>query len=72
MSPSQSKSVDGPSLESVIECLNKLNSQNKRLLNFVDHLSGKVEENLCTHAAAVADPPMKFRNPIVKIPYFKV
>ena len=67
MSPFQSKSVDGPSLESVIECLNKLNSQNKRLLNFVDHLPGKVEENLYTHAAAAAaaaaDPPNEIQEP---------
>ena len=62
-SPSQSKPVSGPTLESVIECLNKLNSQNKRLLNFVDYLSEKVEKYACTHAAADDGAPNEIREP---------
>ena len=36
-----------PALESIIECMNKLNEQNKRLLNYVEHIS----ENLEKHSA---------------------
>ena len=47
------------SLETIVECLNKINDQNKKLLNFVDVLAHKVERNTITESTPVpqsADP----------------
>ena len=44
-SPSPVDCEQRPSLETVIECLNKLNGQNKRLLEFVEVLSANVKSN---------------------------
>ena len=44
-SPSPVDCEQRPSLETVIECLNKLNGQNKRLLDFVEVLSANVKSN---------------------------
>ena len=44
-SPVPSGSASGISLDMVVECLNKINDQNKRLLNFVEVLADRVEKN---------------------------
>ena len=44
-SPVPSGSTSGISLDAVVECLNKINDQNKQLLNFVEVLADKVEKN---------------------------
>ena len=44
-SPVPSGSTSGISLDAVMKCLNKINDQNKQLLNFVEVLADKVEKN---------------------------
>ena len=42
------------SLETIVECLNKINEQNKALLNIVEVLSNKVENNVSAENAAIS------------------
>ena len=59
-SPLPSGPNSGISLDTVIQCLDKINDQNKKLLNFVEVLSNKVEQN--TSAGSATKP--QGENPI--------
>ena len=69
-SPVPSVSAQKISLETIVECLNKINEQNKALLNIVEVLSNKVENNASAENAAISQGansvPME-QNSVLKV-----
>ena len=63
-SPVSREASKKPSLDVVIECINKLNSQNKKLLEYVESLTENVNTKKCVCAEANGESPQN--NQILK------